>query len=232
MTQAYNLAANSTTSVSVQATTTGTVGNLAANTALTLVSPIVGVVTVAVDGNGLAGGAPIEPVESWRARIIANIRAPVGGGTVADYQRWAKAAGAAYVNVIRAWLGLGTVGVAVAMAGGVAPTPAQVTAIQAYIDSVRPVRGNVTVFAATIVPQNLTILLNPDTVTAQAAVASVLGPYYLSVGIGGTAYLEQINAQISAVAGEENDLVSPTADQAFGANQMPVLGTIAWQAPS
>jgi len=220
---------NAAASVPVQATVSGTSGNLAANTAAQLVSPIAGVQSVTSDQNGIAGGAPIEPTENWRARIIAAIRQPPGGGTVSDYQKWATEAGAAYVNVVPLWLGLGTVGVIVAMKGGVAATPAQVAAIQAYIDARRPVRGNVTVAAAIIVPQTLTITLNPNTTAAQKAVTNALTAFYLAQGIGATIYVEAINAQISAVAGNKNTLVSPSADTTFAVNQFPVFVTANWQ---
>lgn len=235
---ATSIAANAGASVAVTAVATGTSGNLAADATAQLVSPIAGVTSVTSDQNGIAGGAPVEPVESWRARIIAEIRAPFGGGTDADYVQWAKNAGAAYVNVVRQWTGLGTVGVMVAMSGGVAPTPAQVASIQSYIDEERPIRGNVTVYAAQIVPQNLTIALNPNTVAAQAAVQAALAPFFLSLGIGngsggaGTVYVEAIEGVISSVAGNQNDLQVPTADVALAANQMAVLGTISWANPS
>ncbi|EHH69533.1 baseplate J/gp47 family protein [Gluconobacter morbifer] len=120
VTSAVTIAAGASASVCVQATVAGTSGNLAANTAGTLVSPVAGISSVVSDQNGIAGGAPIEAVESWRARIIDAIRTPYGGGTSADYEKWATAAGAAYVNVVLGWLGRGTVGVIVAMSGGVA----------------------------------------------------------------------------------------------------------------
>ncbi|CAI9120456.1 baseplate J/gp47 family protein [Brytella acorum] len=224
------IAPNASASVPVQATTSGVTGNLAANTTAQMFSPVAGVRSVVSDQDGIAGGAPIQPVESWRAAIIAEIRQPPGGGTVSDYERWARQAGAAYVNVVRGWLGRGTVGVIVALDGGVAPTPAQVVAIQAYIDARRPVRGNVTVAAAVVVPQELTIALNPNTTANQAAVIKILTSFYLAQGIGPTIYVEGINAQISAVAGNRNTLLMPNADVTFAVNQFPVFGSVNWQA--
>ncbi|KXV00287.1 hypothetical protein AD929_11690 [Gluconobacter potus] len=231
---AVTIGTGASASVAVQATATGTAGNLAANTAGTLVSPIAGVQSVISDQNGLAGGAPIEGVEAWRARIIDAIRTPNGGGAVADYEKWATAAGAAYVSVVPGWLGRGTVGVIVAMAGGVAATPAQVAAIQAYLDDGRrPVRGNVTVASAVIAPQTLNIQLNPDTVAARADVTAALAPFYLSVGIGGTAYREAIENAISSATGVfTNSLRSPVTDVTFAENQMPTLGVINWSSVS
>lgn len=60
-TQAVTVPAGSNgTPVPVQAETTGTSGNIAANTVLTLVSPLAGISSVWVDGEGLAGGSDIE----------------------------------------------------------------------------------------------------------------------------------------------------------------------------
>lgn len=229
---AVTIAPGAVASVAVQATATGVTGNLAANISAQLVSPISGVSTVTTDQNGISGGAPIQPVESWRAAIIDTIRNPPGGGNVADYRRWAVKGGAAYVNVVPTYLGLGTVGIIVAMTGGVAPSSTQLAAIQSYIDSVRPVRGNATVIGAMIVPQNLTITLNPNTQAAQAAVTSALSAWFLGQGIGAKLYVGAIEVVIASVAGNANTLVAPTSDLMLPVNQMPVLGTITFQVPS
>jgi len=235
VTTATDIAANATSSVPVMATSAGTAGNLAANTAAQLVSPIAGVVSIVSDQSGIAGGAAIESAEAWKARIISVIQNRSSGGTLANYETWALAAGAAYVYAVRAYDGPGTVGIIVAMAGPTAPTPAQIVAIQTYIDSVRPVRGNATVHSAQIVPQNMTIALNPDTSAAQAAVQAALAPVFLAAGIGGKntsgrITIAALEAAIAAVAGTQNTLIAPANDLAVPTNQLTVLGTITWQA--
>lgn len=229
--EAVVISAGTTVSVPVVATTTGVSGNLGGNVTALLVSPLSGISSVVSDQDGIAGGTEVEVVESWRARIIDEIRNPPSGGSASDYQKWAKQAGAAYVRVVPLWLGLGTVGVIVAMAGGVAATPAQVAAIQAYIDVRRPVRGNVTVYAAMIIPQTITVVLNPNTATAQIAVTKALTAYYLSQGIGATIYVEAVNARISAAAGDQNTLLMPSSDTTFAVNQFPVFGEAVWKTP-
>lgn len=232
VTEAVTISPGATAPVAVVATVAGTSGNLAANTAATLVSPIAGVSTIVSDGDGLAGGAVIEAVESWRARIIDEIRNPDAGGTVANYEKWAKAAGAATVNVVPGWLGRGSVGVIVALTRGVTPTAAQVAAVQAYIDTKRPVRGNVTVFGAVTVAQDLTLTLNPDTQSARAAVTAALTTYYLGLSIGATIYREGVDATITAVAGTQNTLLLPAGNVVLAVNQQAVLGTISWATAS
>lgn len=228
---AIAISAGTTVSVPVVAKSVGTTGNLVGSAKGILVSPLSGISSVMSDPNGIVGGTEIESVEGWRSRIIDEIRNPPSGGSASDYQKWAKQAGAAYVKVVPLWLGLGTVGVIVAMAGGVAATPAQVAAIQAYIDVRRPVRGNVTVYAATIIPQTITIVLNPNTAAAQVAVTKALTSYYLSQGIGATIYVEAVNARISAAAGDQNTLLMPSADTTFAVNQFPVFGEAIWKIP-
>ncbi|KXV50825.1 hypothetical protein AD945_01215 [Gluconobacter albidus] len=227
---ALTIAAGATVSAAVTATATGVTGNLAANTAGAFVSPVAGISSVISDQNGLTGGAPVEGVESWRARIIDEIRNPPGAGTDNDYEQWARNAGAAYVSVVPGWLGQGNVTIFVAGSGGTAVSPARLAIIQAYIDSRRPVQANALVMAATIVPQAVTITLNPDTQAMRLAVAAALAPYYLSVGIGGRIYVTALSSQIAAVAGNQTDLVGPTQDQQLAPNQMPVLGGINWGA--
>ncbi|GAN89924.1 Mu-like prophage FluMu protein [Gluconobacter frateurii M-2] len=225
---AVEIVAGAALSVAVQATVAGSSGNLPANTAATLVSPIAGISSVVSDQNGLAGGSEIEPVESWRARIIDAIRNPDGGGNAADYLKWAKQAGAGSAKVIPGWLGRGTVGLIVVMPGGIAATPAQVAEIQAYIDTVRPVRGNLTVSSAVIVPQDVTVLLNPDTQVRRSAVTAALSSFFPAQGIGATIYREGVESTITTVAGSQNLLISPAENSTLAVNQFPVLGTINW----
>lgn len=232
VTTATTIPAGTTAPVAVQANATGTIGNLAAGTELTLVSPVAGVTSLVVDSQGLAGGADIESVESWRARIIAKIRNPVAGGTDTDYEGWAKDAGATYVNVLPDAYGRGTVGVVIAMPGPAVPTDAQVAAVQAYIDARRPVTAKVTVVAAQLIQKSPAIVLNPDTVAARQQIAAELTAYYPSKGIGGKLYVSEIVAVLTTINGTSNDLVSPTADDQLADNAMAVLGTIDWRSAS
>ena len=88
-----------------------------------------------------------------------------------------------------------------------------------------------TVAAATIMPQTVTVGLNPSTASAQAAVTTALTAYYRSRGIGATIYVEAVNARVSAVAGDQNTLLVPSADTTFAVNQFPVFGGAIWRTP-
>ncbi|GAB6968407.1 baseplate J/gp47 family protein [Komagataeibacter kakiaceti JCM 25156] len=217
------------TPVPVVAETTGTAGNLAADITVTMVSPIDGITSVAVDSDGLAGGADIEDVEIWRSRIIDRIRNPASGGSEADYERWAKDAGAPYFNVVPDWVGSNTIGIIVAMPGPTVPTAAQLAMIKSYIDQERPVRGNIVVVAAEIVPQTPTISLNPDTANGRTLVQAAVSAYYAVQTIGGWLYKSQLSDAISSVSGETSHVISvPTGDQQMAPNQLASFDHIEW----
>lgn len=215
--------------VAVTCTTTGTGGNLPSNTTLTLVQPVAGVVSVVTDQDGLAGGSDIEPVESWRSRIIDKIRTPYNGGTVHDYRSWALAAGVDSVNVVPSYTGPGTVGVIIAQAGPRVPTADEVARVQAYIDEWRPVRGNATVYPVELVPQTPVVRLGLDNQTNREAVQSAFAAIFNSVEIGGTLYVEALQAALYDTVGPKSAVIAPTADVVFATNQMPVMNGLTWQ---
>ncbi len=225
-----------TASVPVQAQVTGAAGNVAAGTQLTISSPVeyfnpqVGT----VDANGLTGGADIEDIEIWRGRILAVIRKKPMGGALNDYTTWAEEAltGVEYVNPVGAMFGLGTVGVPFLMAGPAVPTPAQVTIVQTYLDSVRPVTASVTAIAGKLNPINVTIHLIPDTATIRAAATTALQYFFLqSAVLGGSTYFTRLDNAISSGDGEyAHEMIAPTADvPAPDALTMNVLGAVSFQ---
>ena len=81
----------------LEAADAGASGNSEAGMQLTLVSPVVGVMSSAVAGE-LTGGADAEGDESLRERLLARQKNPPKAGTKADYVAWARQvpAGARY----------------------------------------------------------------------------------------------------------------------------------------
>lgn len=227
--QAVTVPAGASASVPVTATTTGTGGNLTGNTSLTLVQPVAGVSSVVVDQEGLAGGADIEAVESWRQRIIDKIRTPYNGGTVEDYRSWALAAGVDSVNVVPSYTGPGTVGVIISQAGPRVPTSDEVARVQSYIDERRPVRGNATVYPVEIVTLTPTVVLGLDNQPNRQAVQAAFSAVITGVGIGGTLYVEALQAALYDTVGPRSRLISPAADITFQAFEIPTLAEISWQ---
>lgn len=225
-------AADGTATLPVEAATAGAAGNLSAGALLTLVSPIAGVQSTAVVVE-IAGGAEVESDDDLRARVRDRIRLPPHGGAEHDYEAWALEV----AGVTRAWVypslaGIGTVGVCFVADGreDIVPTPAEVEAVQAYIDARRPVTADVTVFAPVADALDLSIELDPDSTATRAAVAAELADFLTrEAEPGATIHLSRLREAISIATGEyRHDLVSPAADVVSDAGHIAILGTITW----
>jgi len=224
-----------TATTTVTAVSAGAAADAVANTALKFVAPIAGVGnTATVDAAGIGGGADLEDVEAWRARVVARIQEPPKGGTSADYQRWAlEVAGVTRVWVYPKELGLGTVTVRFVTddaPGGLIPDAATVAAVQAHIDTVCPVRPDVYVMAPTASPLNPDIRLTPDSQAVRDAVTAELADLLSrEAQPGGTILLSHINEAISIAAGEtDHQLISPAADVVETTGNMTTLGAPTW----
>ena len=133
-------------------------------------------------------------------------------------------------------LGLGTVTVRFVRdddgtGSAIIPAAAEVVAVQAHIDALRPVTAQVTVVAPTAVPLNFQIQgLTPNNATVQAAVQAELQDLLLREAVpGGTILLSHIRAAISAAAGETDYvLLSPSANVTNTTGNMSTMGTITW----
>jgi uncharacterized phage protein gp47/JayE len=155
------------------------------------------------------------------------------GGAKSDYEAWALQV----AGVTRAWVyplenGPGSVVVRFVRDNDadLIPDAAEVSAVQHYIDDLRPVTANVSVQAPTAAPLNLTIQLTPNTAAVRAAVTAELADVVRREAMpGGTLLLSHLREAISVAAGEINNvLATPTADVTHAPGQMPVLGTITW----
>ncbi|MFS8930940.1 baseplate J/gp47 family protein [Cupriavidus taiwanensis] len=221
-------------SVSVQATSAGQSTNAVMGQSLALVTPVAGLQsTAAVGVSGLSNGADKESDDDLRARLLQRLQQPPDGGSATDYVRWALSVS----GVTRAWvapleLGANTVVVRFVRDddASIIPDAAEVAAVQAYIDSVRPVTAEVTVVAPVAMPVNYQIQLTPSSVAVRAAVEAELRDLILREGIpGGTLLLSHIREAISIAAGEtDHVLVSPAANVAAPVGQLAVFGSITW----
>jgi uncharacterized phage protein gp47/JayE len=116
-------------------------------------------------------------------------------------------------------------------AGGMAiPDAGDVAAVQAYIDTVRPVTAVVTVAAPTAVPMDFEIALTPDTAAVRAAVQAELADLLLrEASPGGTILISHIREAVSIAAGEtDHVLTSPAANVEHGAGEIATLGAFTW----
>lgn len=227
--------ASGTATVSVTAVTAGAAGNAAAAVGLTTVSPLSGVNSgVTVASGGLTAGADTESDTSLRARLLDRIRQAPQGGASFDYTKWAlQVAGITRAWVYPNYLGAGTVGVAVVTddaVGGPIPSAPVVASVQSYIDNLRPVTAQVTVFAPVAKPLNLTIALTPNSTTVRTAVAAELSDLLRRDAVpGGTILLSRIREAVSIAAGEsDNTVTNPTANFTCATGELATLGTITW----
>jgi uncharacterized phage protein gp47/JayE len=231
------ISAAGSATVSLESSVAGTVANVASGQSLSLVNPVSG-----VDSSGtvlaasISNGIDTEADSSLLSRLLARIQQAPQGGCAADYVAWAKATSG--VDVTRAWayenyLGPGTVGVTFAVdddTTGPIPTAAEVAAVAAYIQTLRPLCADVTVFAPAAYVINLTISITPSTSALQTLVKTAINDYILDAGYpGGTIYLSKLLEAISGVSGiTDCAITSPTASLPVSTNQLAALGAITW----
>ena len=220
--------------VVAEAETPGAAGNFSGGTCA-LLSAVPGLnSTVTLVGDGFTGGADIETDDAYRARLLARLRNPPAGGAKHDYEAWALSV----PGVTRVWvypleMGLGTVVVRFVRDNDASliPDGSEVAAVQAYIDTVRPITADVTVVAPVAVPLNFTISgLNPNTPEVKAAIQSELADLLArEAEPGATIPLSHIRAAISGALNEfDHTLVSPSADVTHTTGQLATMGVVTW----
>lgn len=233
LTDALVTLAAGTAIATVTAEAAGQAGNTPISTALQLESPIAGVNSGATASTALAGGADIEDVEDWRARILARMRSAPQGGSEKDYKDWAlEVSGVTRVWVSPGEMGAGTVTVRFARDNDLSPIPdaGEVAAMQAYIDERRPVTATAYVVAPIASPVNFTIQLTPNSPAVKAAVEAELRDVIRREGEpGGTLLITRLREAISIAAGEEDHVMTvPSANVVMGTGELPTMGVITW----
>lgn len=219
----------------VTAAIAGTAGTLAAGTVLSLVNPIAGLTvqgaTVTSAGLRDPQGADLETDEALRARLLARIRTPPRGGAAADYEAWARLVqGVERVAVVPGWLGPGSVGVVVAMAGAAVPDSGALAAIAATIAPLRPVTADVHVVPVVRLPIDLTIYLTPDNAATRAAATAAADLYFAAVAIGEDVFFSRLSEAISSAGGEYAHAVVGVEGGriAVDSDKIAVRGTFTW----
>lgn len=233
ITTAAGVIALGVANVPVAALAAGQLGNAVIAASLTLITPVNNVNAVASAFTALAGGADVEAIEPWRARILARIRKPPQGGADFDYVAWALEV----PGVTRAWVYPGEQGPGTVVLRFVRdddatqiPDAGEVAAVQSYIDALRPVTATTYVVAPVATLQNFSMTLLPDTPAIRAAVTAELTELYRrEAKPGGTMLISHQREAISSAAGEaDHVLVTPSANQVYTVGQMPTLGNITW----
>ncbi len=208
------IGAGGTVDVACAALTAGLAGNQAINTPVTVDAPPGGVLAAAALLT-MTSGADVESFDALRARLLLSRANRPQGGAVADYQQWALAvAGVARVYVYPTRRGRGTVDVVPMPATGL-PSGALVTAVQTYIDGLRPVGLGATGFQAlapTAVATNITATLTyapgSSPANVRAAVSAAIGALFAALAPGATLVYSQLIAAIVATPGVADVLVN------------------------
>lgn len=244
-TDAVVTVASGSATAAVTASSTGSAGNVPAAATGSLTSPIAGIDTeVTVDTGGLTGGTDAETVESYRDRVLNRMSSPPRGGTAADYTAWISEVPT--VSVFRSWIyplgdGVGTVVAAFTVTdsgepeGFAVPSAGDVTAVQDYVDSARPIdmrsfRAFAPSSAALTLSVTLTIEPGADLPTVQAAAEAALSAMLGSDAEPGVAIpLSRISEVISTTAGEASHVItSPLSDPSPGTGAIFDSVAVTW----
>lgn len=221
--------------VMVTAESAGALANTDESSPLTLVSPVAGIDSTALVGEGgIAGGVDTESLEALLVRLLQRTGSPPKGGGPGDYIAWCTEVS----GVTRAWelplyQGEGTVLVLFVLDAleDIIPDEPKVAEVQAYIDARRPVTAKGALVAAPIgAPLNFTLGVTPDTPAVREAVEAELRDLVArSAAPGVTIPLSHLNEAISLADGEtDHNLTSPSADVTHAAIEIPVFGTVTW----
>ncbi len=224
----------SSASVWVVASVPGDIGNTEPGVPLALAAQVLGVSGTAFVGSaGLASGTDVESDAALRARLLTRIQQPPHGGAAHDYVQWAlEVPGVTRAWCYPLWMGAGTVGVAFVRDNDPSPIPdaTEVAAVQAYIETRRPVTADVYVIAPMPQVVDITLSVSPDTAAIRAAVEAELADVFRRESApGATLRISHLREAVSLAAGEEDHVISvPSGDVLATPGHMPVLGVITW----
>lgn len=234
--QAYRVTASATiaagtAALALEAVDAGPGADLTVGTVLTLSSAVLGVnaaITVTAAGTR---GALEEDDASLLVRLLDRIRTPPKGGSSNDYRAWALAQpGVTRAWVYPGWMGAGTVGVAFVMdqREDIIPLSADIAAVQAALDVLRPVTAEVVVFAPTPEPIDVVVRVAPNTSAVRDAVTAELADFLArDAQPGGTIYRSRLSETISLASGEfSHALELPDADFTPPPGHIAALGTV------
>ncbi|MNL36264.1 Baseplate J-like protein [compost metagenome] len=110
------------------------------------------------------------------------------------------------------------------------PDGAEVAAVKAHIDTLRPVTAELYVVAPVAAPINFQIQLTPSSVAVKAAVEAELRDLLKrEAAPGKTILVSHIREAISIAAGEQDHvLVAPAANVTNAIGSMSTFGSITW----
>lgn len=196
---------------------------------------------VPVNGNTISGGQDAESDDDLRARILLRIRSEPSGGTVADFNRWAKEVS----GVADAWTypvtpspGFATV---VVKATGADPVPGStlLTAVEDYLDDRKPVTSDIVVVAIDKVVVDMTIERPANETDFESLITDNLEQLFENVAAPGEDMLiSRMRNAISTTGVTDYDITAITLtpggaqsidDIGFSGYEYGVLGTLTYQ---
>ena len=194
----------------------------------------------AVGGLGLGGGADIEDVEEFRARVLFRKANPPGAGKLSDYERIVLNV----PGVLKAWAyrrplspGFLVVYFLFDKRADFIPTAGDVLAVQAAIEAQRMIRIDNGVAAAPTPEALNPIIASLTTDSAEvraaikAAIEKVLFDKARPVPSGETFWLSRswISEAVSSVAGEDSHVLNwPLNDLPYTGGRYPVIGEVSY----
>lgn len=225
--------------IAVQAAEGGVLGNTAGGATLPIVTVQAGLDPQAavLDADGMAGGAEEETDEALLARVLVEIREPGHGGNKSDYRVWIQNAFAvAKVATVPLWVGPGSVGVVVAMGSSVAPEapiPAELDAMAAHLDPLRPVTAEVYLRPVVLLPVPLQLAVVPNTLPVRAAVEAAGKAHFAAeAAIGERFARSRLSEALSAASGEYRHYFTlPAGDVVPDRDELPIQGAVTWDGP-
>lgn len=213
------------------ATETGVASSIADGATVTLTEAITGLaLTGTVQGD--ADGEDEESDADYGGRIRDRLRSTPQGGSEADYIAWALAVtGVGYAWLVDTLSPFIDIRIVSNDEADLTPSPALITAVQAYIDERRPVTAIPTVSAPTITERAVTLTsLTPNTASTQAAVTAALETFWAQVAVrqpGTTVYLTALDAAIQNASGVTTfTRTVPAADITNDPDEISVLGVV------
>lgn len=225
--------------IALEAAEGGSTGNTAPGATLPIVTVQAGLDPQAavLDADGMAGGAEEETDESLLARVLIEIREPGHGGAKHDYRVWIQNSFAvAKIATVPLWVGPGSVGVVVAMGTAVAPVPpipAELDAMAAHLDPLRPVTAEVYVRPVVLLPVPMQLAVVPDTLPVRAALEGAAAAHFAAEAeIGERFARSRLSEALSAASGEYRHYFTlPSADVVPDRDELPIPGAVTWDPP-
>lgn len=217
----------------------GAAGNLPDGAQLTLVDPLPGLAgTLTVGSAGLAGGADVESLEAWRARVVDEWQTLTTqgsrGGRRVDYVYWARSAHPSVTGALAQAhaLGLGSMVVRPICNGlpGRLPPAAVLAAVRAYLADAAPGAADVYVLAPVTRAVAIALDLSAavDSQQTRTAIETALRKAVLSEQTDGAVLtLAEVDAAVSTVTTQYTRL-APTFDIACGAGEVLALPSVTW----